>query len=157
MHSSRLLCRGWVLAMMIWSVSFFLHFFWEMIQVPLFIGMAEASHGEVVWLCTRATVGDANIALLAYGAAALVTKDGFWIQGPWRGRTLGTFLAAGLLITVLFEAWATGTGDRWQYSESMPVLPLTGTGAAPLLQWSLIPPLSLYALRWMYSGWIEQR
>jgi len=59
-----------------------------MIQVPFFTGMMEASHGAVVWLCTRAAIGDANIALFAYGIAAAATKDGFWIQGRWRRHVL---------------------------------------------------------------------
>ena len=46
-----------------------------MIQVPFFTGMMEASHGAVVWLCTRAAIGDANIALFAYGIAAAATKE----------------------------------------------------------------------------------
>ncbi|MFE8069998.1 hypothetical protein QQM79_02975 [Marinobacteraceae bacterium S3BR75-40.1] len=152
-----LLSRPWytglVLALMVWGTSFFLHFFWEMLQVPFFVGMAEASHADVIWLCTRATVGDANIALFVYGVAALVSRDGYWLQGPWPGRTLGTYLAVGLVVTVLFEAWATGAGERWSYNAQMPRLPLLGTGATPLLQWLLIPVLSLYVLRWMFLGW----
>lgn len=43
-----------VLALMVWGLNFFLHFFWEMLQVPYFVGMAEASHFAVVWQCTEA-------------------------------------------------------------------------------------------------------
>jgi hypothetical protein len=61
-----------VLALMVWGVSFFPHFFWEMVQVPFFFGMAEARHWDVVWLCTRATLGDANIALGACNRGGLL-------------------------------------------------------------------------------------
>ena len=157
MTRAKALCPGWILVLMFWSVSFFLHFFWEMIQVPFFEGMTEAPHGAVIWLCTRAAVGDANIAFFAYGVAALAVRNLFWIQGPWRSLALGSFLAAGLLVTVLFETWATGAGERWQYSESMPVLPLLGTGVAPILQWVLIPLVSFYSTRWMYRGWLKKK
>lgn len=71
-----------MLVLMIWSVSLFLHFFWEMAQVPFFSGMANASHWDVVWLCTRATIGDANIAFSAYALVALYVKNWFWIIQP---------------------------------------------------------------------------
>ncbi|WP_261863956.1 hypothetical protein [Psychrobacter sp. JCM 18900] len=64
-----------------------------MAQVPFFSGMAEARHWDVVWLCTRATVGDANIAFGAYVLAALFVKDWFWIAKPWRLSTLSIYLA----------------------------------------------------------------
>ena len=42
-----------VLALMVWGVSFFLHFFWEMAQVPFFLGMARsASLGRSLALYT---------------------------------------------------------------------------------------------------------
>ena len=156
-RSSRPACRGWFLFFFIWSVSFLLHFFWEMVQVPFFKGMMEASHGAVVWLCTRAAIGDANIALFAYGIAAAVTKDGFWVQGWWRRHTLGAYFATGLFITIVFEAWATGAGQRWSYDDSMPLLPFLGTGTAPLMQWVIVPTVSLFGLRWLYRGWLDLR
>ena len=128
-----------------------------MVQVPFFTGMMEASHGAVVWLCTRAAIGDANIALFAYGVAAAATKDGFWIQGRWRRHVLGVYFATGLLITIVFEAWATGAGQRWSYNDAMPLMPFLGTGIAPLMQWVIVPTISLYSLRWLYRGWLDLR
>lgn len=58
----------------------FFSIFWEMAQVPFFSGMAEARHWDVVWLCTRATVGDANIAFGAYVLRALFVKTGSGLQ-----------------------------------------------------------------------------
>tara|TARA_Y100001001_G_scaffold121596_1_gene119678 strand:+ start:7148 stop:7648 length:501 start_codon:yes stop_codon:yes gene_type:complete len=155
--ASRPSYRAWFLFVLIWSVSFLLHFFWEMAQVPFFTGMMDAPHGAVVWLCTRAAIGDANIALFAYGVAAVVTRDGFWIQGWWRRHTLGAYFASGLFITIVFEAWATGVGQRWSYNDAMPLLPFLGTGIAPLVQWVIVPIISLYSLRWLYRGWLDLR
>ena len=110
------------LALMVWGVSFFLHFFWEMVQVPFFSGMAEARHWDVVWLCMRATLGDAHITLGAYTAAASFSKNWFWVAKSWRTSTLIGYLSAGLIATIIFEYWATGGGQRWSYSELMPEL-----------------------------------
>ena len=142
-----------VLALMLWSVSFFLHFFWEMAQVPFFSGMAEASHWEVVWLCTRATFGDANIAFSAYTLGALFVKDWFWIAKQWRLSTLSIYLGVGLIITILFEYWATGAGQRWNYSDLMPEMPLLSIGVLPLVQWVVIPIMLIYTVKWMFLGW----
>lgn len=142
-----------VLALMVWSVSFFLHFFWEMAQVPFFSGMAEAKHWDVVWLCTRATVGDANIAFGAYALAALFVKDWFWIIQLWRQSTLSIYLGVGLIVTIVFEYWATGAGQRWNYNDLMPEIPLLGIGALPLAQWVVVPIALIYAVKWMFLGW----
>jgi len=154
---SRRAAASAVLALMVWSVSFFLHFFWEMIQVPFFSGMARASHWDVVWLCTRATVGDANIAFGAYVLGALSVKDWFWITKPWRLSTLSVYLGAGLIVTIIFEYWATGAGQRWNYSDLMPETPLLGIGALPLAQWVIIPIVLIYAVKWMFLGWLVSK
>ncbi|WP_051208169.1 hypothetical protein [Saccharospirillum impatiens] len=142
-----------VLALMVWGISFFLHFFWEMLQVPFYVGMAEAPHWDVVWLCTRATLGDANIAFSAYTAAAYLSKDWFWVAKYWNRRTLLGYICFGLIVTIIFEYWATGDGQRWRYSELMPELPLTSTGLMPLAQWLVLPVLLAYSVRWMFLGW----
>ena len=141
------------LALMVWGVSFFLHFFWEMVQVPFFSGMAEARHWDVVWLCMRATLGDAHITLGAYTAAASFSKNWFWVAKSWRTSTLIGYLSAGLIATIIFEYWATGGGQRWSYSELMPELIFTGIGVLPLAQWVVLPMLLAYSVRWMFIGW----
>lgn len=142
-----------VLALMIWGISFFLHFFWEMLQVPFFTDMTEARHWDVVWLCTRATIGDANIAIGAYAVAALISRNWFWAVSGRRRTSLSVYLAGGLFVTVIFEYWATGEGQRWSYSELMPVLSGTGTGVLPLAQWVFLPLLTVLVVKWMFLGW----
>ncbi|GAF54405.1 LOW QUALITY PROTEIN: hypothetical protein JCM18900_13038 [Psychrobacter sp. JCM 18900] len=139
-----------VLALMVWSVSFFLHFFWEMAQVPFFSGMAEARHWDVVWLCTRATVGDANIAFGAYVLAALFVKDWFWIAKPWRLSTLSIYLALALQYSLNTGQLALAKGG---IIVLMPDVPLLSIGALPLVQWVVIPIMLIYTVKWMFLGW----
>lgn len=154
LNISRKLGPAAVLSLMMWGVSFFLHFFWEMAQVPFFVGMAEARHWDVVWLCTRATFGDANIAFGAYTVTAYLSKDWFWVAKSWRGSTLLVYLCVGLIVTIVFEYWATGEGLRWSYSELMPELAVIGTGILPLAQWVILPMLLVCSTRWMFLGWL---
>lgn len=69
-----------------------------------------------------------------------------WILRP-RKFDIGTFIGTGLVATIVFEGLATGVLGRWTYAESMPRLPILGTGLLPVLQWLLIPPLVLCFVR----------
>lgn len=132
--------------------SFLLNLAWEMWQVPFFLGMADAPHWQGVKTCTQATVGDAGIALTAFWVAAARARTRYWILSP--GKTdLAIFVGTGLIVTIAFEALATGVLGRRTYAESMPRLPVIGTGLLPLLQWLLIPPLVIwFSRRQIYSA-----
>ena len=50
---------------------------------------------------------------------------------------------------VLGLAYAALAAGRWSYTERMPVVPGLGAGLWPLLQMTLLPPLTfLFARRW---------
>ena len=125
--------------------AFLLNLPWELWQIPLFKNMPSLAHWDGVILCTRAAAGDASIALLAFWLVAAVARSRDWMRQP-SGVTLATFVAIGLVVTIMLEYWATQIGGRWEYADAMPRLPLLGTGLAPLLQWLLIPPLVALSL-----------
>lgn len=126
--------------------GFLTHFVWEMIQVPWFVGMAEASHGSVVWLCIRATGGDVLILLSSYWLASIIFGNRRWlIEGELKPAVI--LVATGLLVTIVLEWLATGPLERWVYVDSMPIIPLVNVGLAPLLQWVLLPPLIMWLAR----------
>lgn len=132
-----------LLAVVLYLVTFFLHFVWEMWQVPLYVGMSDADHWSAVLQCTLATTGDGFIALIAYSISALVARDKYWLNK--RSASIMTvFLISGLAITVLLEVFATNVYGRWQYSELMPIVPVINVGLSPLLQWLIIPPISIW-------------
>ena len=122
-----------------------LNYPWEFLQVPLFRGMPEAPHWDAIKVCTRATLGDAVIAVVAFWGVAAVT-GARWILRPSVGQIAG-FVAIGVAITLVLEWLATWPLGRWAYAEAMPVLPLLGVGLTPVLQWILLPPLVAWFVR----------
>lgn len=125
--------------------AFLLNFPWEMWQVPLFRRMPAMPHWEAVRLCTQAAGGDAVIAVLCFWTVAMVVQSRHWIRAPQWPQVLG-FVVAGLLITVAMERLAIATG-RWAYDEAMPVMPVLEVGLAPLLQWLVLPPLTVWLVQ----------
>jgi hypothetical protein len=131
--------------------AFLLNYPWEFLQVPFFQAMPDMPHWEAVEFCTRAAVGDAAIAVVAFWCAAAAGSSRQWIRWPTL-RTTAAFLAAGLAITLVFERLATGTLDRWTYSEMMPIVPVVGVGLVPLVQWTVLPLLVVWFVRRQLRG-----
>ena len=123
-----------------------LHFMWEMLQVPLYAQLPGATHWDGIRTCLRATFGDAAIALAAYWCAAAAGRSRQWFRRPGRGA-FWTYLAVGLVATVVLERLATGSAQRWAYAPAMPMVPLLGVGLAPIMQWLVLPPMLLWITR----------
>jgi hypothetical protein len=122
--------------------GFLINFVWEIWQAPLFKSMDSLTHSEATLQCTLATLGDVVILLVAFWIIALITKSRRWIVHPKTIQVIG-FIAIGVVITVVIEAIAIHVLNRWQYATVMPILPILGTGIAPILQWLIIPPIIL--------------
>lgn len=120
-----------------------LNFPWEMSQMPLFDFPARPSVLETNVACFQASLGDAIMTVLSYWIAAAVRRDRNWTSHP-SPRAWIAFLVPGLVLTILFEALATGPLHRWSYTEAMPVLPGLGTGLVPLAQWLVLPPVAVF-------------
>ena len=126
--------------------GFLINFVWEIWQAPLFKSMDSLTHFEATIQCTRAALGDVIILLVAFWIIALTAKSRHWIIHPKTIQIIG-FIAIGIIITVVFEAIAIHVLNRWQYATVMPILPILGTGIAPILQWLIIPPIIVSMMR----------
>ncbi len=132
--------------------AFLLHFVWEFLQAPLWVGMAEMPHWDGVRTCTVATLGDVLIALIAFWIGAFAARSRAWLLMPKRGPT-AIYMIAGLAVTVIYEFLATGPLARWEYADIMPRLPGLGTGLVPVLQWLTLPVATLWlARRYLWGG-----
>jgi hypothetical protein len=124
--------------------AFLLHFAWEMLQFPLYTGMAEAPHGPATWTCLQATLGDVALSLAALGATAIAARGNLW-RGPLRPGHLALYIASGLALSLALEYASVHLWRRWQYGPGTPAF--LGIGLPPLLQWTLLPPLVLWLVR----------
>jgi hypothetical protein len=120
-----------------------------MMQAPLYEGMGAGEHWPAVLWCTRAAAGDAVISIGAYAGAAVCEHDPLWLRRPRAGLLL-VFLSIGLFITVVLEWLNVHQWARWSYSPRMGTL--FGVGLSPLLQWTLLPLLTLWLTRRHLAG-----
>lgn len=126
--------------------GFLINFVWEMLQMPLFSYPSNASLVQINLACLQASAGDAVMIVVAFWIVAILLKGRGWIFHP-SVRSLALFLLPGIVMTVVFEALATGLLHRWAYAEAMPILPGLGTAVAPLAQWLILPPLVIFVVR----------
>jgi hypothetical protein len=129
--------------------AFLLNYPWEFLQVPLYLGMAEASHWEAIKICTRATFGDVLIMLVSYWIVAAVARTRWWILSS-RVAQLVIFATVGVSITVIIEHFAVRSASEawgWRYAPAMPIVPLLGAGLTPVLQWIVLPPLAAWFVK----------
>ena len=128
------------------SASFVLNEIWEMAQMSAYVETTDRSWTSTLELCTRAAVGDVGIVLGIYMAGALAAGDPCWgLRSRW--NIYATAAVVGLAYAALVEHAALAAG-RWSYTERMPVVPWLGAGLWPLLQMTLLPPLTFLFARW---------
>lgn len=126
--------------------SFALNEMWEMAQMPAYIETAGHSWMDTLGFCTRTAVGDVVIILGIYAACALAAGDlGWGLRGRW--NIYAATCVLGLTYAALVEHAALAAG-RWTYTERMPIVPWLDAGLWPLLQMTLLPPLTLLLARW---------
>lgn len=115
---------------------------WEIVQLPFYTLLATGSAREIAFAVGHCTIGDVLIGLAALSVALVVTRAG--PVATWRaGAVAGVATAIGIGYTVFSEWLNVEVRRSWTYSELMPVLPLIGTGLAPLAQWVVLPGLAL--------------
>jgi len=126
--------------------SFVLNEIWEMAQMSAYVETAGHSWASTLGLCTRAAVDDVGIILGIYAAGALAAGDPVWgLRGRW--NIYATVAVMGLAYAALVERAALDAGS-WSYTERMPVVSVLGAGLWPLLQMTLLPPLTFLVARW---------
>ncbi|MFL5386430.1 MAG: hypothetical protein ACJ8GN_28255 [Longimicrobiaceae bacterium] len=126
------------------SFAVLLNFPWEMLQAPFFTALATAPHWAATLECARMAAADAVVVVACYGAASLASRSRWWLLRPSL-PPLAVFVGAGLAFTICTEMLSVWRWKRWSYTPSMPVL--GGVGVVPLVQWTVLPPLTLWLAR----------
>lgn len=129
------------------AASAALHLTWEIVQLPLYTLWATDPLRQQVFAVVHCSAGDVMIAVLTFVAAWICLGRPHWPGVGARALWLVTVLfGAGYTI---YSEWVNVTvRASWAYSEVMPIVPLIGTGLAPLLQWFVVPTLAL----WLAAG-----
>ena len=130
-----------------------LNFPWEILQAPLYADMASSPHSEAARACLRATIGDMVIMLVSHAGVVIGWRDRRWMVTA-NGAQLALFIAIGVSVTVLIEWLAVHRlwVSTWSYLPAMPLLPGTGIGLAPVLQWFTLPLLTVWFVRRQLAG-----
>lgn len=90
----------------------------------------------------RATLGDVAITLLIYAIGALAARTLSWgLRAAWNVYSAVALLGAMHAFWIERAAIASG---RWTYTQTMPVIPLLKVGLWPLLQLTVLTPLTFW-------------
>jgi hypothetical protein len=113
------------------------HFVWETGQLPLYTLWWSGTKGTILSALIHCTGGDAIIATAALALALAAARFVGW---PLFGkRLMAVTILLGIAYTVFSEWLNVEIRRSWAYTASMPIIPVLGTGLAPLLQWLIIP------------------
>lgn len=117
---------------------------WEVAQFPLYSLFSSGTSREIAFAIAHCTMGDVLIAVACFTVATIATRRADWpATQPMIGGVVA--LLFGLGYTAVSEWWNVYQAGSWSYAPSMPLL--FGLGLAPLLQWVVIPTLSIAWLR----------
>ncbi len=134
---------NWLPALRVYlALSLGLHLLWEAAHIPLYTIWTTGSVRENTFAVVHCATGDVMIAGLALVVALVVVGSTNWpLQGA--RQVFALTIALGVAYTIYSEWLNITVRQSWAYSPLMPVLPLTGIGLSPLLQWLTVPALAL--------------
>src|SRR5260221_372251 len=113
---------------------------WELAHIRLYTIWWTGTPRENFVAIIHCTVGDVLITTATLLIAALIARLFGW--RPFGSRMVLTAIVLGVAYTVVSE-WLNVEGWRsWSYTSAMPVLPWSGTGLTPILQWFIVPGLA---------------
>lgn len=124
------------------ALSIALHLVWEIAQLPLFT-ISEEPWPKQAFAVFHCTLGDGMIAGLSLLLALAAVASPAWPVEGLR-KTWALLLLLGVGYTIYSEWINVSVRGSWAYNSYMPRLPILGTGISPVLQWIVVPSLSLY-------------
>ena len=137
------------------GVSIVANLVWEMLQLPLYTVWATGTRRQQAFAVVHCTIGDAMIAGLSLLVALRSVRTRDVAERRRCSRLCGEASRSVSVYTIFSEWLNTSVRGSWAYSDLMPVVPVIGTGLAPLMQWFVVPTLA----QWIAVGrapWIDQ-
>lgn len=130
------------------AFSLVAHLVWEVLQLPLYTLRQTEPPSYVLFAVLHCTAGDLLIGSTAFLVALPVTRASVW-PPPRFAAFAVTAITTGVGYTIYSEWLNVFVRKSWAYSEWMPLVPGTGIGLSPILQWLVVPTL---ALGWAYRA-----
>jgi hypothetical protein len=124
------------------GVSLAGHFIWECLQLPLYTLWTTGTLAQKAFAVGHCTIGDGMIAGLSVLVALALFGHALWPRAN-AAPVYAVTVVLGVAYTLYSEWMNTSVRESWSYSDLMPLVPVTGTGLAPLLQWLVVPALAL--------------
>ena len=118
---------------------------WEAAHVRLYTLWQEAELAYIAFSVVHCTLGDVLIGAIALLVALIAGREG--ALAGWRWRRIAVVTTIFGVAYTAFSEWMNLTVLRsWTYADSMPTIAVSTVdiGVSPLLQWLVLPPLSLY-------------
>lgn len=123
------------------GTAFALHAAWEALHIPLYTSIAVETGSMPLVL--YATLGDVLYTFVGAGLFVLLRGTGALCAPVPRDFLLLAAFGACIAVFVEYKAFLL---ERWAYTPAMPVVPLLGVGLSPLLQMTLLLPLSVFIM-----------
>lgn len=129
----RRIAAGW--SVEVFAVAFALNSVWEMAQAPLYQSMGSV--WEATRRCLVASIGDGALILLM-----LTLIRGLAGRASIEHR-YAMAVVFGVVVATAVEWWGLSEG-RWAYGPQMPIVPGTALGMVPLMQLTLLTPITMW-------------
>ncbi len=121
-------------------ISFFLHLAWEYLHLPFYTGYEHLS--STIPIPVWATIGD-----VAYTLGAILLVSLFKGNLTWfREARMKDYIGLAILgfCIALFVEYKAVVFHRWYYTNRMPIISLLNVGLSPILQMTILLPLSVF-------------
>ena len=126
-------------------LSFFLNFFWEVAQT-YFYTFKDSPFDTMLYGWLHCAWVDVMIILGCFWLVCLVSRNRRWFL-RLNKVNFACFVMAGVVYTT-FSEWANvQVFGSWSYNEAMPTIPPIGVGLTPILQWIVIPSITILLMR----------
>lgn len=125
--------------LLISAVSFSFHYTWENIHLLLYANYEGLTDMPIV---LYATFGDVMYVIGAVLFVSLLKWRLDWLNDVTTSDVIG--LAVVGFAIAFFVEYKALVFERWTYTDAMPIIPLLGIGFSPVLQMTILLPLSVW-------------
>lgn len=140
------------LVLLVFSIiGFVLHLLWERSHIGLYTAYEKMEGVLPVYLF--ATIGDVVYMLGAILLVGLIKGDYLWLLSA-RTSDFLVLIFMGFAIALFVEYKALAL-ERWAYDPSMPMMPWFHVGLTPILQMSVLLPLTAWCTKFIGKSFIS--